>query len=100
VWWVLAGCLHTIWPAPTTPSFFTSNAIEGVEENWRWREASRCEATCDFDEAISLDGSRDSEAISKEMLDYNFNMIENLKMIECPRCAYAESFRGNTEIFP
>ena len=56
--------LHTICPAPMTPSFFTSKAIEGVEENWRLSEASLCEATCDFEEAISLDGNLDSKAMS------------------------------------
>ena len=54
---------YTICPAPTTPSFFTSKAIEGVEENWRLSEASLCEATCDFGEAINLDENLDSEAI-------------------------------------
>ena len=48
-----------------TPSFFTSNAIEGVDEKWRLSEASLCKATCGFDEAISLDGKRDSDAMKE-----------------------------------
>jgi hypothetical protein len=55
--------IFTIWPAPTTPSFFTSKAIEGVDENWRESEASLCEAVCDFEDAISLEGNLDSEAM-------------------------------------
>lgn len=50
-----------------TPSFFTSKAIEGVDENWRLSEASLCEAEPGLEDAISLDGSLESVAMEEEM---------------------------------
>lgn len=59
------GNEHTICPAPTTPNFFTSNAIGGVVENWRLRDANRCVArgAAGFGEDMRRLDSRASEAM-------------------------------------
>lgn len=56
----------TIWPAPITPSFLISAPATGVEENWRERDASLCEATLDLEFAMILDKTRAEDAMGEK----------------------------------
>lgn len=57
--------VNTIWPAPTTPSFFTSKAMDGEVEKCRLRDANRCDAeeTAGFGEDMRRLDSRVMEAM-------------------------------------
>lgn len=57
--------LLTICPAPITPNFLISEPTAGVEENWRERDASLCEATLDLEDAMILGDKRARDAMGK-----------------------------------